>query len=201
MRHLLVHVLLTGCLFAPLAAQEPAVARPPRADSIPQEANVPRNAFLRAMALPGWGHIYIGAPKRGAVFMALQGPSYYMLVKTIRKLNRAKDRAGILRATGRDSLDALIATDTMQARLLGTPAAYDAALAAYPGLEGALNLVVSRQRHRQDWIVYTIFFTFAGAVDAYVAAHLRDFPADVTLTPEQAGGFRLELRIPTGSRR
>jgi hypothetical protein len=101
----------------------------------------------------------------------------------------------------RDSVYAAMAADTAVARQLSDPAAFDDALLEYPGLANARGLASSRRRHRQDWIVYTIVFTFAGAIDAYVAAHLKDFPGDFTAAPAPGGGATLQMSLPVGRRR
>lgn len=171
------------------------------ADTIPREAAVPRGALIRSLILPGWGQFYVGAPRRGAFFVAIQGASYYMLVKTIGKLNDIKDEERVLAQRGRDSLQAAMALDTALARRLSDPLLFEDALADYPGLEGARALVTSRERHRQDWIVYTVFFTFASGVDAYVTAHMKDFPVGITTTRRSDGGVGLNLRLNVGTRR
>jgi hypothetical protein len=199
---ILIAVLMTLPAAGPVAAQVPG--EPPAvpvADTIPDEAPVPRNAFIRAMIIPGWGHMYIDEPRRGAVFIALQGTSWYMLVRTITRLNDARVSARTLEELGRDSLYASMAADTAISRQLSNPVAFDEALLEYPGLENARGLARTRQRHRQDWIVYTLVLTFAGAVDAYVTAHLKEFPVDFTATPVPGGGASLQLSVPAGRRR
>ncbi|HSJ05949.1 MAG TPA: hypothetical protein VK936_04555 [Longimicrobiales bacterium] len=184
-----------------IVAATPVTDTLPVADTIPREGRRPLGAFFRAMAVPGWGHVSIGEYRRGAVYFALQASSWAMLGKTIHKLNDVKDRERRLAALGRDSLDALMAADTAIARELEDPAAYEAALLEYPGVSGARALIVSRQRHRQDWIVYTVVFTFAAAIDAYVTAHLSDFPAEVTAVQASDGGVAVGLRVPVGAKR
>jgi len=187
----------------PLRAQDPPVVRPdtmPIADTIPFEPPSPRGAFLRALAVPGWGHLHIESYTRGAVYFSLQSASWFMLVKTLRRLDEVKDRNGQLTALARDSLAAAMAADTMLARVLQDPAAYEAALLTYPGLRDTRSLVNARRQQRQDWITYTLFFTFAAAVDAYVSAHLKDFPAEVIAEPGSSGGLTLGVQVPVGTK-
>lgn len=171
------------------------------ADTIPDERPVPRNAFLRALVVPGLGHAYIDAPRRGGVYFGIQTASWYMLLKTAAKLNNARQIEQRLVRFGTDSLHAEMAADTALARLLSDPIRFRQALEDYPGLEDARSLVESRRRHRQDWIVYTLVFTFAAAVDAYVAAHLADFPADITVTPGSGAAVNLGVHLNVGGRR
>jgi hypothetical protein len=58
------------------------------------------------------------------------------------------------------------------------------------------KLIESRKEQRQDWIAYTIFFTLASGVDAFVAAHLADFPATITTRPAPAGGMHIQVGVP-----
>lgn len=171
------------------------------ADTIPKEDHTARNAFARALILPGWGHFSIGAYRRGAVFVGLQGTSIFMLTKTLIKLNDAKKSQGMFEGIARDSLNRLIAADTAIARTLSDTTRFAAALAANPAVANARGLVGSRKNQRQDWITYTLFFTMAGAVDAYVSANLRDFPVNVSAAPRPDGAVALKLSFTTGRRK
>lgn len=176
------------------------------ADTIPKEDHTARNAFARALIFPGWGHFSIGANRRGLVFVALEGTSWFMLTKTIVKLNQAKKRNTVFEATARDSLNRLIAGDTVIARKLADTVAYNAAVAANPAVFDGRALIGSRKNQRQDWITYTLFFTMASAVDAYVAANLRNFPVEISALPRPDGavdvGFSMNVgRKPSNERR
>jgi hypothetical protein len=91
-----------------------------------------------------------------------------------------------------------MAADTALARQLEDPLAYEAALLTYPGLQNARSLARARREQRQDWVTYTLFFTFAAAVDAYVTAHLKDFPGEVQTLPAADGGLSLRVSVPVG---
>jgi hypothetical protein len=171
------------------------------ADTIPHEARVPRGAFVRALLVPGWGHAYIDEPRRGAIFFALQATSGYMLLRTMSRLENARDVEDRIAGFGRDSLHAAMAADTALARQLSNPDAFEAELGRYPGLANARGLVSARERHRQDWIVYTLVLTFGSAVDAYVTAHLKDFPGDIMAVPAPGGGVTMRLQLPVGRAR
>lgn len=203
----MIRRLISGVLFAlplagPVSAQNPVFGTDSAAvaDTIPHEAPVPAGAFVRALSVPGWGHAYIDEPGRGAVFFALQGTSWYMLLKTLSRLGDARSVEDRLTGLGRDSLDAAMAADTAIARRLSDPVAYETALDAYPGLGRARGLVGAREQQQQDWIVYTLVLTMAAAVDAYVTAHLKDFPAEFSAAPVRNGGAVLGMRVPIGRR-
>ena len=188
---------------APVRAQNPVLEPDtmPVADTIPRELPSPRAALVRAMLVPGWGHVYTQEYTRGAVYFAIQSTSWFMLGKTIRRLNEVADREDRLRVLAADSLELEMAADPELAEALEDPDAYEEALLTYPGLRNARNLARARRQQRQDWITYTLFFTFAAAVDAYVTAHLKDFPTDIIAEPTVGGQFDLGVRIPVGSMR
>jgi len=206
LRHLTGLVLLLCCSAAqarPATAQDPVLAPDTMliADTIPQEFPSPRGAFLRAVVVPGWGHFHTGEYTRGAVYASLQSTSWFMLVKTIGRLNDVKDRDARLTRLAVDSLAVAMAADSLLAEQLENPQAYENALLSYPGLRNARGLVSARKQQRQDWITYTLFFTFAAGVDAYVTAHLKDFPADIIAEPGLDGRLNLGVQFPVGRRR
>jgi hypothetical protein len=199
---ILCAMLLAAALAEPAAAQ--VVTQPdtlsPVAEPIPPEGVAPRGAFIRALLVPGWGHLALGETRRGAVYFTLQATSWAMLVTTMGRLGDARSAERNLLSLATDSLELAIAADTALARELDDIRAYEQALLTYPGLASARDLAVSRQRHRQDWIVYTIVFTFAAAIDAYVTAHLADFPVDVTAQRSSDNGVAVGVRVPVGRR-
>ncbi|NJD11483.1 MAG: hypothetical protein FIB01_13970 [Gemmatimonadetes bacterium] len=195
----MVHRFVTalGLLLAlagPAAAQVAPDTLP--ADSTRRENTAPRNAFIKALLVPGWGHFSIGTPVRGVFYVALEGSSWYMLGKTLRKLADAQDRERGFVKIAKDSLNALMAADSVARKRLSDPLAYDAAIAAHPDVARLSPLVKARKQQRQDWITYTVFFTFLSAVDAYVTAQLQGFPGDITATPTGDGGVALRFDVP-----
>ncbi|CAN5669471.1 hypothetical protein BH23GEM9_BH23GEM9_30650 [soil metagenome] len=199
-------LLLLSLAAIPTGAQEVPPVTPqdtllPVGDTIPDEGPLPRGAFIRGMLVPGWGHFSVGEPRRGTIYGSLQGASWFMLVKTMGRLEDARDDARGLTVLGRDSVNQAMAADTALANRLSDPEAYEQAVLTYPGLAGSRALVTSRERHRQDWIVYTLVTTFAGAVDAYVTAHLKDFPGEIMTGRSRDGGTNVGLRVPVGGRR
>ena len=204
MRNFVLVVLLLA-LATPAWSQVPPAQVPVGdsvmvADTIPHEGSSPRGAFVRALIIPGWGHASVGAYKRGVVYGALQTASWGMLVKTLVKLSDVQDRADMFESAARDSLDLLIAQDTAAARRLSAEGAYEAAVESSPNFAGTMLLVNSRKDQRQDWVVLTLFFTMASAVDAYVTAHLRDFPADFTTQAGADGSVGFKVSVPVGGR-
>lgn len=152
----------------------------------------PRGAFVRALVLPGWGHASIGAHTRGAFYFAAETTTGFLLVRTLRRLATAKNA---LRMEEDRLTEALMARGTPQDSVPGL-------LDADPSVEDARGLVESRQQQVEDWAALGGFLVFLSAADAFVSAHLRDFPAplatDVDVVPGPAGnvariGFRLSV--------
>jgi hypothetical protein len=189
MKRLLVVLLLLGS-FQAARAQDTLNVRDTTtaADSVRRLR--PGTALLRSLIVPGWGQFSVGAHGRGAFFAALQGTSYYMLFKTRNKLNRAEDRLETRTNVLRDSL--IATNDTV-----GLAIKLDTAQV----LQSGRALVDSRERQMQDWITYTLFFTLASGVDAFVAAHLADFPARIEPEAQVNGSVQLKLSVPFPSRR
>lgn len=204
LRHAAVFLISSMLLMTPGAAscQDPVLPPDtmPVADTIPSELPSPRGAFIRAVVVPGWGHAYVQEYKRAAIYGSIQGASWFMLVKTISRLGDVQDRDRLLTGLAEDSLAIAMAADSLLAEQLEDPADYEEALLTYPALRDTRSLVSARKQQRQDWVTYTLFFTFAAAVDAYVTAHLKDFPADVTAQPGLNGGLSLGVHIPVGRR-
>jgi hypothetical protein len=202
-RALLLATAATVFAVAPLAAQEPPVtpitAPPVAADTLDQTFGPsPRGAFLRSLALPGWGQLYVGTPVRAGVYIGLQATSYAMLVQSIRRLEQIRDDEVVRAAPVRQAILREAQTDTALSRRIQDPFVLDDLIGADPDVASARALVRARTRHRQDWITYTIVFTMASAIDAYVSAHLSDFPGTITAEPRGAGGVSLQLSVPAG---
>lgn len=164
------------------------------ADSVARGVS-PRGAMLRSLVIPGWGQAAVGSKTRAGVFVAIRATSVFMLQKTLGRLDEARAGERVLVGLATDSLNALIAMDTLAAERLADSLVFAAAVDSFPGLERKRGLVRSREQQRQDWIAYLLFFTLMDGVDAYVNAHLRDFPVDIDTRPAPGGGATLSLRL------
>jgi len=153
----------------------------------------PGGAFLRSLAVPGWGHASIGSWGRAAVYATAQGLSWYTLVRTRLRLGAARERAD----TREDLLRSGMAREGVT-----DPAEIQARLEGDPGLREAEDLVSARERQQEDWIAVTIFLMLLGGADAFVSTHLKDFPdaIDVGAAPAPEGGVDLFVRLPVGGR-
>lgn len=182
----------------------PAQVRPP-ADSVVSPDTTrglaPGTAFYRSLLVPGWGQASVGAYLRGGTFFALQTTSAYMMLKTMAKLGEARQVEDRHVAAARDSLLLLMEEDTVAERVLSNPRIFNLAIDSTPSVKRIRGLVNSRKSQRQDWITYTIVWTLASGVDAFVAAHLADFGATINAIPRSTGGTQLLINVPLGRRR
>lgn len=193
-------LIAVGVLFATgtaAVAQEPdtlPVQVPPLQEAV-QLPDVdpgvsPGGAFLRALVLPGWGHAAIGSYTRGGFYFAAESATMWMLLRTVRRRNAAEDVRDLREAAVRDRLEARGVTD---------PAEVAAAIDEDEAANDARKLVNARSQQFEDWLALGVFLIFLSGADAFVSAHLQDFPeaVQVGVTPVP-GGFEAELRVPVG---
>lgn len=177
--------LLALALAFPVHAQD----APPRPDSVPARPGsdvTPMGAFLRAALVPGWGHAAIGSYHRGAFYVVTEGATAWTLLRTRRRYAEAGERARFREDVVRAALAAEGVTDPTQVR---------SRLDADPTLRDLNGLVEARRQQREDWTAVAIFLVLLSGVDAFVSAHLRDFPAPLELNAQPAGDGRLELSL------
>lgn len=161
----------------------------------------PSGAFIRSLVLPGWGEVASGAPIRGAVFFAGHAVNIGMTVKTLRTLGEVRDIETGRRAVVEDSILEAAETDTELAdSIASNPFFLEDQIEGHPEVADLVELRESREGQREDWLVFGVFWMLASAVDAYVAAQLADFPADISATRSGGDGMRLQISIPFGRR-
>jgi hypothetical protein len=169
----------------PLHGQE--APEPVRTDSTALFAPVtPATAFLRAVLVPGWGHASIGTYTRAGFYFALEATTVYGLLRTQKRLNEVAARAEFRENVVRDDLAAqgIVKFDEIES-----------ALDADVRLDDLRDLEESRRQQREDWAALGIFLLLLSGADAYVSAHLRDFPAPIQIQAAPAGGGRIEVGV------
>jgi hypothetical protein len=112
----------------------PAAAAP---DSVGFTPISPINAFWRSFLLPGWGQARLNRKLTGGIFVAWEGVTLGMSLKTRHEL-------AYLRRTGSARAD-------------------------------------NKRREHEDWIVLLAFNHLFAGLEAYVGAHLADFPGDLEI--------------------
>jgi hypothetical protein len=164
-RHLPPRPLVTCwllCLLLVPASQLTAQggARPaPRtagaADTLQRQSISPFNALWRSLLLPGWGQARLNRKLAGGMFVAWEGVTLGMTLKTGSELRYLR------RTTSARAED-------------------------------------KRQEH-EDWLVLLAFNHLFAGLEAYVSAHLADFPGDLRFEALPGGvgaAVSVPLRVP-----
>lgn len=178
---------------------EPAVVD--AADSV-ELPITPRAAFIRSLILPGWGQATFGAWIRSGVYFTGWAGNWYMNVRNYVRLGDARDRFDTRTEEVRTSLiEGSTNPDSMRAVLDSIPAVLNAAIREDSLGNDLRKLVRAREQQREDWIAWSIFWLLASGVDAYVTAHLADFPAAIDVRPERDRSLTVRLEVPLPRRR
>ena len=155
----LAALLLAACTLASgLRAQDTTVVptveteSPATAAVDPQFRPIsPINAFWRSFLLPGWGQARLNRKLTGGIFVAWEGVTLGMSLKTRHEL-------AYLRRTGSARAD-------------------------------------NKRREHEDWIVLLAFNHLFAGLEAYVGAHLADFPGDLRIRAAP-GGVGASVSVP-----
>ncbi|NIP78976.1 MAG: hypothetical protein GWM90_07160, partial [Gemmatimonadetes bacterium] len=118
------------------------------------------------------------------------------------RLDDAREDFGVREGAVRDSLiTASENPDSLRNALEEDPTILDAAIRADSAGNDLRKLVRAREQQREDWIAWSIFWLLASGVDAYVTAHLADFPADIEIRPNRDRSVSVGLEVPLPGRR
>ena len=180
---------------ASVLAQDPGDAPPPEAEAAPADTvNARRSynaggAFLRSLLVPGWGQAAVGSPNRGGFYFAVEGISAWMILKTSRIQGDAERILDLRRAEAEARIVAEGETD---------PFRIERQVEEDEVVEEATELFELRTQQKEDWVAFALFMLFLGGADAFVAAHLADFPealeTGIRALPDM--GAELEVRVP-----
>lgn len=196
---LLAAGLLLGAA-GPATAQEPPPPDSVQAGAAGQVADSvlagsatgisPAGAFLRGAIIPGWGHTTTGSMTRGAFYFSVEALAGWMVYKTQRRLGVARDQAAVWEE---------LATAELAAMGMTEPEQIDAALEQHEQVARFRGLVDAREEQREDWVAVAIFTLLLSGVDAFVSAHLHEFPEPLTIEGDPLGGtVELAVRVPVG---
>ena len=194
---LTVSLVATGLALAPTStrAQDPVADPPAREAVAPDSASAPRRhsaggAFLRSVLIPGWGQAKVGSPDRGGFYFAVESMSLWMILKTSKTLGSARDIVALRRAEA-------------EAQVIGEGTVVDPVEIANlvdedEAVQDAEVLVELRSQQKEDWVAFGLFFLFLGGADAFVAAHLADFPVplEAAIRPLPNTGVELAFSLP-----
>ncbi|MDT8369400.1 MAG: hypothetical protein RQ745_09355 [Longimicrobiales bacterium] len=150
----------------------------------------PGGAFLRSLALPAWGHASIDSG-RGVFYTFVEAGSIWMLFRVGSRLDSARDELRVREASARSQAEAAGLTDEREIL---------EAIENDPDVQDRRRRVRARKGQREDWIAIAITSVLLSGVDAFVSAHLKDFPdpIDTTFQRSPRGGWEVgsRLRLP-----
>ena len=185
--------LLGAAHASTLAGQQPLAGAPQDSAQAVETPGSPgrpsaAGAFVRSMVVPGWGQAVAGSPGRGVSYFTVQSVAVWMILKTTKTLGSASDILAMRR---------LEALERLSADPLVDPADLPAAVDADLGVASAFELQQIRAQQREDWFAFGVFFLLLGGADAFVAAHLADFPEplEVAIRPLPARGVEVGFRL------
>ena len=148
-------------------------------------------AFLRAVLIPGWGHVSIGANARAGVYFAIESAVAYGIIRTRRRISEAVSRVNFREILLRENLNTQGVTDPNQIK---------GALESDATLADLKRLRESRGDQQEDLVAFGLFLLFLSGADAFVSAHLKDFPDPIAIEGGPTNDGRLEiglrLRLP-----
>lgn len=188
MNKLFLIVAMASALSArSIAAQTPdstsAVVRAPIPSLQPPDSTKPpisaKRAFLSSMILPGYGQNRLDRPHAAMLFATLEVFSLGMASKAAHDLRDAK-------SISKDSVVSTYKTDPTTGLVTLDPKTGQPVPATYIKSRFDSDRVKARRVHYEDWIAALFFNHLFAAADAYVAANLWDFHANVAATPSSA---------------
>jgi len=155
----------------------------------------PGGAFLRSILVPGWGHAAVGSYTRGGFYFLTSGGTFWMIFKTARFLGAARERV--------DAVEGLVEAG-LAARGVTDPDSITAALESDVRVTAARDLEEVRSQQMEDWIAFGVFWLLLNGADAFVSAHLADFPEPIEVEtsgiPGPRGRMEVKVSVPVGGR-
>ncbi|HEX2723473.1 MAG TPA: hypothetical protein VHM24_11170 [Gemmatimonadaceae bacterium] len=145
----------------------------------------PRRAFLTSLLLPGTMQMRLGRPKAAGIFLTAEAATLAMSAKSWFDLDKAKSARSDTLVTPVTDIEGRPVIDSITGQPKVTVAFRN------PNLAGRVK---ARRTHLEDWVAAVLFnHLFAGA-DAYVAANLQDFKANVQASSGERG-FQVFARV------
>jgi hypothetical protein len=163
-RHLAAACLAFALFLSITAESTPALhaqAAPPpsrpaaQSETAARDYISPLNALWRSLLIPGWGQARLNRKLASGLFVAWEGVTLGMSLKTRRELR-------YLRRTNSGRAD-------------------------------------SKRQEHEDWVVLLAFNHLFAGLEAYVSAHLADFPGDLRVQAVPGGvgaAVSIPIRIP-----
>jgi len=140
------------------------------ADSLKRPPIAPRRAMVYSLLLPGFSQSRLNRPTSSIIFAVGEVLSIGMARKASLDLREA-------RAARKDSIPTGFSVDTVTGVITATGFTQNRLVAR----------IGARRTHYEDWLAAIIFNHLISGIDAYVAANLWDFKANVAVTPTGGG--------------
>jgi hypothetical protein len=140
------------------------------ADSLKRPPISPRRAMVYSMLLPGFSQSRLNRPTSSIVFAVGEILSIGMARKAALDLREA-------RAARKDSIPTGFSVDTVTGVVTATGFTQNRLVAR----------IGARRTHYEDWLAALVFNHIISGADAYVAANLWDFKANVAVAPTHDG--------------
>jgi hypothetical protein len=109
-----------------------------------------------------------------------------MIMRTRGRLGEAQARATLRERVLRSAFEAEGLTDPLE---------IDQRLADDPALAGALRLTDARGDQQEDWVALGLFLLLLSGADAFVSAHLADFPEPIAVETAYLGSGAVEMEL------
>jgi len=195
MRRIALNLALSVAAFAsPAFAQRPdsARVRPGATPSLQLTENPgpplsPRRAFLSSLILPGYGQSRLDRPHAAMLFSAIEIFSLGMASKAAMDLREVK-------SAPKDSVVSTYRIDPFSGKAILDPKTGQPIPATYIKSRFDQDRVKARRVHYEDWIAAIVFNHLFSGADAWVAANLADFNANVNVTAV-GRGIQVAARI------
>lgn len=129
----------------------------------------PGSAFLRSFLIPGMGQMKLDRKKAATIFIVGEVGTVAMSVKSWSDLDKAKK--------ARDSVATPVLDD--QGQPVIDSLTHEPKVTYAPRNKNIGDRVRARRTHLEDWLAAVIFNHLFSGADAFVAANLADFNANV----------------------
>jgi hypothetical protein len=164
-----------------IVTNQPGPPQSARTDT-PKPPMTPRRAFLTSLLIPGYAQNVFGRDRASMLFAVIEISAIGMARKAALDLAEAKTLAG-------DSVVATYKIDPNTGIAEIDPKTGLPIPDTYIASRFTPDRVKARRTHYEDWVAAIVFNHLFSGADAYVAANLWDFNANigVVATPRSAG--------------
>ena len=149
----------------------PKAPTQPAPDTTPRPPLSPRRAFLTSLVLPGYAQTVFGRDRAAMLFAVIEVGAIGMARKAAQDLREAK-------TAPRDSVVTSYETDG-NGLVVIDPKTGQPIPATYSASRFTPDRIKARRTHYEDWIAAIVFNHLFSGADAYVAANLWDFRANL----------------------